>query len=220
MTRRERLGGSIPHRRTLLLAATGLIITCTRCTWESRKNGSASSASLPLTMPRASIAKSNWQTFAFPESSVEVSFPTAPVPVTDTVKTPIGPQPVTRYKAELVGLAFDAGYLPRSRNPLAALAGESRILRSACEGTAAHLHGTITHTRNLQIAGHTGREIDIDIDDAGAHHPALARLVMTDNRIYHAIVRATGADATSLATTGRRFVESLQFEAELVSGQQ
>lgn len=153
-----------------------------------------------------------WVFFGGESDEFEALFPPGADPkrVDDAVDTPIGSQKIVRFVFADDEAGYDAGYLIRGKSPLAALAGEKRILDSACEGTAKHMGGRLITTAKREVDGHAARDIEIELpaDDAhphGAH--ATARLIITDNRIYHAIVR--NDHGTQPAPHAPRFIEAL-----------
>ena len=143
-----------------------------------------------------------WVAFHGDSNDLIAAFPAQVQPrhVDDAVDTPIGSQKIVRFIGSDHDQTLDAGYLIRSSNPLAILAGEKRILDSACEGTAKHVGGTVKRSNAITIDGHTARDIEIALP-VDASHPeggrAVARLIITDNRIYHAIVCNVDDDESS-----------------------
>jgi hypothetical protein len=170
-------------------------------------------------MPSAATAEHNsvltpdrdpqdWVTFHDPDDRFTALFPgDQPAREDDSVKTPIGQQSVIRYKLRSDSMVFDAGYLQRSRHPLAAIVGEQSILASSCEGTASHMGGRIVRSTRIEVDGYPAREIQIDIASPVQHSVAQARLVITPERIYHAIIKLPDGNGDQFAS--RRFIESL-----------
>ena len=150
----------------------------------------------------------DWVTFHDPDDRFTVQFPgDQPVREDDSVKTPIGQQSVVRYKLRSDSMVFDAGYLQRSKHALAAIVGEQSILASSCEGTASHLGGRIVRSTRIEVDGYPAREILIDIASPVQHSVGQARLVITPERIYHAIIKLP--DGKGDQSAARTFVESL-----------
>ena len=151
-----------------------------------------------------------WIAFEPANHDFSIAMPAAPVEVDDVVATPIGDQPVTRFTASSNGCDFDVGYLQRSANVLARLVGEEAILKSACDGTASHMGGWVVNRAALTVDDLPASDIQIRLKD-DAVHLANARLVITEHRIYHAIVRMPMDASPSQVAGAQRFLESLHF---------
>ena len=144
----------------------------------------------------------DWVAFHGDANELIAVFPAdvQPQHVDDAVDTPIGSQKIVRFIGSDRDQSLDAGYLIRSSNPLALLAGEKRILDSACEGTARHVGGTVKRSNAMTVDGHAARDIEIAMPADDAHPEggrAVARLIITDDRIYHAIVCNVDDDESS-----------------------
>lgn len=207
-----------PHSNIIAVAAAGCVIAaavigCARSSVHLAPAGAASAVAMqPSQSADIGATSDDWFVFRGDSDDLTALFPASLVPqrVDDAVDTPIGSQKIVRFVGRDDQLDFDAGYLIRSTNPLAALAGERRILDAACDGTARHLGGTVRSSRPCEVDGHAARDLDIALP-ADAAHPdgrrALARLIITDQRIYHAIVNNVGDD--DAATRAQRFTLAL-----------
>jgi hypothetical protein len=209
-------------RRTMLVAASPVVpAMALMVIWGcDRTVPPPSFASLSAVAPLSTAAHgddsaddTNWVEFHESDSDFTAAFPVGlkPKRLDDTVPTPIGSQRVVRFQARQGSVAFDAGYLIRTPHPLAALAGEGRILESACDGTARSLGGRVVATTSSKVDGHASRDIEIDLpaDEQHSHgRHASARLIITDTRIYHAIIcNDAGAEP---APDASRFKQALQ----------
>jgi len=200
-------------RRFIAVSVLAMVV-CTACMTSGSKDRTAvpssdSQRSVATTIPGSSQSDRNWIRFEAPDGAFEVDFPALPREIADSVDTPIGPQPVTRFKSSIDGCEFDAGYLRRSSNVLAKLVGQNSILDSACDGTAEHLGGRVVERTELTIDGHPGRDIRVQVTD----HPerlVIARLVITEQRIYHAIA-CLPERTTSRESDGEWFLDSFKF---------
>ncbi len=152
---------------------------------------------------------SPWTAFEPPDHDFAVLLPHPPLESGDSASTPIGSLAITRFKASAENCDFDAGFLQRSTSALAQLVRDETILTSACDGTASHLGGRVVSSADMTIDGRLARDLVIhsDNDDRTV---VLARLVLGESRIYHAIVRMPVDASASQAACARRFLDSLR----------
>lgn len=192
---------------TTMVSADGF-----RCTSSSNDRSVKQPVVLPLvtkdTSDEEPSTSTSWERFQSPDGDFSVELPGTPTPFNDTVSTPIGNQAVVRYKMTSEGCEYDSGYLQRSAHILAKLVGEESILKSACDGTAAHLRGRVTRSTSISIDHCAAREVEIELKDDPLHR-ATARLIITNDRIYHAIVITPVLGSEHQAASGRRFLDSL-----------
>jgi hypothetical protein len=208
-----------PHSSLIGVVSAGcvvaaIVIGCARQSTRLAPAGAATAGAIQPPAPADIGAMSDdWLAFRGESGDLTALFPASFVPrrVDDAVDSPIGSQKIVRFVGRDDEQDFDAGYLIRSSNPLAALAGERRILDAACDGTARHLGGTVRSSRPCEVDGHAARDLDIALP-ADAAHPdgrrALARLIITDQRIYHAIVNNVNDEHA--ATRAQRFTLALR----------
>jgi len=146
--------------------------------------------------------------FSPEDGSFQATLPAAPAHREESIDTPIGPQKIVRYVATTPEGEFDAGYLVRTSTALTRLAGDERILDGACRGTARQLGGTVRKSTPIEVDGHSGRDLEIELPEG---RRASARLVITSDRIFHAIARpAIGCEPLSDG-----FVHSLRLTTPL-----
>jgi len=205
----------VSQSRRFIAASVLATVICSACMTSGPTKRTAASPSdsqphsVAATIPDSFQSERNWVRFDAPDGAFAVDFPGMPSETEGSVDTPIGPQLVTRFKSSIDGCDFDAGYLQRSSNVLAKLVGQNSILDSACEGTAANLGGRVVDRTVLTIDGHPSRDIRIQVTD----HPdrlVIARLVITEERIYHAIA-SLPERTTSRQSDGKRFLDSFKF---------
>ena len=208
---------SCSKRMVLILLTLVVCAICMTCTSD---HDEGVSFEVPLQFNHAppqppvsheDLPASEWIRFVSPDRDFEVALPTVPVQFADSVKTPIGMQPVTRFKAAAAGCEFDAGFLQRSANVLARFVGQESILESACEGTAEHMGGKVVDSSTLALDGQPARDIRIQFDGE-RKSLAMARLMITDDRIYHAIVRMPADSSATQQSNAHRFLDSLHLE--------
>ena len=172
-----------------------------KSTLESKDDGTAETP----------LPEQSWVDFESPDHDFHVLMPVPPERSLDSVSTPIGMQPVTRFKAHADGIEFDAGYLQRSANVLTRLVGQQSILESACEGTAKHMGGKVLTSKAITLNDHPARDISIGFA-VGERESGVARLVITDERIYHAIVRMPANPSAVQSNEARWFLSSMRVQ--------
>jgi len=136
-----------------------------------------------------------WQSFSSVEGGFTLLLPDKPKEQRQPIGTAVGSTEAIMYIAEVGSTAFGAGYgdFPES----ASQADPQAVLAGARDGAAKKINGTVVDEKPIELAGHPGLEIAVEIP-AGAAVPGGAmyrgRLYLVGNRLYQVIYVALKTD--------------------------
>jgi hypothetical protein len=149
-------------------------------------------ARAPIVAPAASAtsapSNADWQTFTSTSGKFSLSLPAAPRQQELPVSTEVGTIEAIMYTTEVDGVAYAAGY---SDFPGAvSTVDPQKVLAGSRDGAAQNVKGRVTQEKPIDINGHPGLEITIEIPasasvSGGATYHA--RLYLVGNRLYQII---------------------------------
>ncbi len=139
-----------------------------------------------------------WVTFSSEEGGFTMLLPKQPKEQRQPITTAAGSVDTIMYIAEVGNTAFGAGFsdFPAS----ASHADPQTVLAGARDGAAKNVNGTVIDEKPIELDGHPGLEIAVEIP-AGAAVPGGAmyrgRLYLVNNRLYQVIYVALKKDENS-----------------------
>ena len=134
-------------------------------------------------------------TFTSDEGGFTLLLPDQPKEQRQPISTAAGSVDTIMYITEVGNTAFGAGYsdFPES----ASNADPQAVLAGARDGAAKNVNGTVVDEKSIELAGHPGVEIAVEIPE-GAAVPGGAmyrgRIYLVNNRLYQVIYVALKAD--------------------------
>jgi hypothetical protein len=144
---------------------------------------------------------SGWKDFSPKGGGFRVTMPGRPEEKTRTVETPKGMVKITYYGIERDGLAF---LVMRSDLPPDAIAGGARkTLDEARDAGVQKSGGTLRQEREIELDGHPGREMVLDLPDSRVRGGGIYR-----TRIY--LVGRTHYQAITLSSKARERPEEMK----------
>lgn len=193
------------YRLIFLVLLTAVLLACqpaTPSTPEARapaSSGEARPTAAPgdSAEPPATIEASadDWITFTSDEGGFTLRLPAQPKEQRRPIENEAGSTTAIMYITEVGNTAFGAGFsdFPES----AANTDPGMVLAGARDGAAKKVNGTVVDEKAIEINGHPGMEVKVNIP-AAASMPGgatyRARLYLVNNRLYQVIYVALKKD--------------------------
>jgi|GEM_PF-643709 len=147
--------------------------------------------------PIATIGSTSdqWQTFSSKEGGFSLLLPGQPKEQRQPINTATGSVDAIMYITEVGNTAFGAGFsdFPGSASNV----DPQQVLAGARDGAAKNVNGTVVDEKPIELAGHPGLEIAVEIPAAAAVPGGAmyrGRIYLVGNRLYQVIYVALKND--------------------------
>jgi len=147
-------------------------------------------------------SRAEWTTLRSPEGGFAVEMPAVPELARHIVETVVGPLDFTVHSARLGSASYQIIWV---EYPEGVIEDPEAVLDAARDGAVARSGSRLVREERIEIEGHPGREIELDVQ---GRIVGLDRLFLVGNRLYQILLAGDAGDLNSEEAT--RFLASFR----------